>query len=120
MPANVVGAQLGQILQSGAGGTDMSMMGRFVQVSPDRLKQIIDDPSGRRGAFRQRAGCPGHAEIDRRDAGTTYGARAADACRIDGGDASGTTRQTRAVPEKHRHGFRTRSRAAKAAMTWRS
>jgi len=24
----------------------MSMMGRFVQVSPDRLKQIIDDPSG--------------------------------------------------------------------------
>jgi hypothetical protein len=23
----------------------MSMMGRFVQVSPDRLKQIIDDPS---------------------------------------------------------------------------
>jgi len=24
----------------------MSMMGHFVQVSPDRLKQIIDDPSG--------------------------------------------------------------------------
>jgi hypothetical protein len=24
----------------------MSMMGRYVQVSPDRLKQIIDDPSG--------------------------------------------------------------------------
>ncbi len=24
----------------------MSMMGRFVRVSPDRLKQIIDDPSG--------------------------------------------------------------------------
>ena len=24
----------------------MSMMGRFVQVSPDRLKQILDDPSG--------------------------------------------------------------------------
>ena len=24
----------------------MSMMGRFIQVSPDRLKQIIDDPSG--------------------------------------------------------------------------
>ena len=24
----------------------MSMMGRFVQVSPDRLRQIIDDPSG--------------------------------------------------------------------------
>jgi len=24
----------------------MSMMGRFVQVSPDRLKQLIDDPSG--------------------------------------------------------------------------
>jgi len=24
----------------------MSMMGRFVQISPDRLKQIIDDPSG--------------------------------------------------------------------------
>jgi hypothetical protein len=23
----------------------MSMMGRFVQLSPDRLKQIIDDPS---------------------------------------------------------------------------
>ena len=23
----------------------MSMMGRFVQVSPDRLKQILDDPS---------------------------------------------------------------------------
>src|SRR6266481_8348981 len=46
MPANVVGAQLGQILQLGAGGTDMSMMGRFVQVSPDRLKQLLDDPSG--------------------------------------------------------------------------
>jgi uncharacterized protein DUF1877 len=25
--------------------TDMSMMGRFVQVMPDRLKQILDDPS---------------------------------------------------------------------------
>ena len=24
----------------------MSMMGRFVQVSPDRLKQILDNPSG--------------------------------------------------------------------------
>jgi hypothetical protein len=24
----------------------MSMMGRFIQVSPDRLKQLIDDPSG--------------------------------------------------------------------------
>jgi hypothetical protein len=24
----------------------MSMMGRFVQVSPDRLKEILDDPSG--------------------------------------------------------------------------
>ncbi len=24
----------------------MSMMGRFVQVSPDRLKEIIGDPSG--------------------------------------------------------------------------
>ncbi len=24
----------------------MSMMGRFVQVSPDRLRQILDDPSG--------------------------------------------------------------------------
>ena len=24
----------------------MSMMGRFIQVSPDRLKQILDDPSG--------------------------------------------------------------------------
>ena len=24
----------------------MSMMGRFVQVSPDRMKEIIDDPSG--------------------------------------------------------------------------
>src|SRR5258707_10081840 len=45
-PANVVGAELGKILQSGAGGTHMSMMGRFVQVSQDRLKQIIDDPSG--------------------------------------------------------------------------
>ena len=29
----------------------MSMMGRFVQVSPDRLKQIIDDPSGVEGLF---------------------------------------------------------------------
>ncbi|MGA8642197.1 YfbM family protein [Candidatus Binatus sp.] len=29
----------------------MSMMGRFVQVSPDRLKQIIEDPSGVEGLF---------------------------------------------------------------------
>jgi uncharacterized protein DUF1877 len=29
----------------------MSMMGRFVQVSPDRLKQIIDDPSGVEALF---------------------------------------------------------------------
>ncbi len=29
----------------------MSMMGRFVQVSPDRLKQIIDDPSGMEELF---------------------------------------------------------------------
>jgi len=29
----------------------MSMMGRFVQVSPDLLKQIIDDPSGVEGLF---------------------------------------------------------------------
>jgi Domain of unknown function (DUF1877) len=29
----------------------MSMMGRFVQVSPDRLKQIINDPSDVEGLF---------------------------------------------------------------------
>src|SRR5271169_1734691 len=45
MRAIDVGAERREILQSGAGGTDMSMMGRFVQVSPDRLKQILDDPS---------------------------------------------------------------------------
>src|SRR5260370_38503665 len=46
MPASDVGAERCEILQSAEGGTDMSMMGRFVQVSPDRLKQIIEDPSG--------------------------------------------------------------------------
>lgn len=30
----------------------MSMMGRFIQVSPDRLKQILDDPSGVEGLLR--------------------------------------------------------------------
>jgi hypothetical protein len=41
-----VGTQRCKILQSGGGGTAMSMMGRFVRVSPDRLKEILDDPSG--------------------------------------------------------------------------
>ena len=72
-----------EILQSGDGGTDMSMMGRFVQVSPDRLKQILDDPSGVEELLSRRKS-PRPCRNSSARAGLS-GPRADDRC-VDGGD----------------------------------
>ncbi len=89
----------------------MSMMGHFIQVSPDRLKQIIDDPSGVEERFVSE---PGPLQAMPKLIGALQGPLQGRAPQMlaasIGGDASGIREKTREVAEKPRRGSR-RARA---------